>query len=47
MASPNVPKTTARERSLELLLETVALWAFRFSWLIKGETRWKDVSKQG
>lgn len=30
-----------------LVLETVALWAFGFSWLIKGETWWKDVAKQG
>lgn len=29
-----------------LVLETIALWAFGFSWLIKGETWWKDVAKQ-
>ncbi len=27
-----------------LLLESVALWAFGVSWLIKGETLWKDAT---
>lgn len=30
-----------------LVLETAALWAFGFSWLVKGETLWQDAGKQG
>ena len=26
-----------------LLLETFTLWAFGFSWFVKGETLWRDV----
>lgn len=43
---PEGPSLAVKPFRPILVLETIALWAFGFSWLIKGETWWKDVTKQ-
>jgi hypothetical protein len=35
-------KTVLRNWAPVLILEILALWAFGFSWLVKGETLFKD-----
>jgi hypothetical protein len=44
---PPGPSLALKPFRLILVLETVALWAFGFSWLIKGETLWQDAAKKG
>jgi len=43
---PEGPSLVVKPFRPILVLETIALWAFGFSWLIKGETWWKDVAKK-
>lgn len=42
---PEGPSLVVKPFRPILVLETIALWAFGFSWLIKGETLWQDAAK--